>query len=183
MEKERAFNLPNLISVFRILLIGVYLYFFYGEGENARTIAGFIVLLAGFSDWLDGFIARKYNLTSKVGAALDPLADKLMSLTVLLTLVHIGVIPLWFFAGILVKELVLIAGGIWLYFKGIHETIPSNRYGKIATLFFYVAVILWIAGASQWMLQVAFGIVLLLNIIALIGYVERAVPLVEEHRG
>lgn len=176
MKKESAFNLPNLISIFRILLIGAYLYVFYGDMPNAKWYAGLIVLLAGFSDWLDGYIARKYDLTSKVGAALDPLADKLMSLTVLLTLVHIRVIPLWFFIGILAKELLLIVGGIWLYFKGKHESIPSNRYGKIATLFFYVAVILWMVKAPGIFLQLAFGIVLILNWIALTGYLRRAWP-------
>lgn len=94
--------------------------------DHARLISGIIVLIAGFSDWLDGWIARTFDMKTKVGAALDPLADKLMSLTVLLTLVQVRIIPLWFFLGLLLKEALLIAGGLWLYFRGIHESIPSQ---------------------------------------------------------
>ena len=179
LKKETAFNIPNLISIFRILLIGAYLYFFYGSMDHARLISGIIVLIAGFSDWLDGWIARTFDMKTKVGAALDPLADKLMSLTVLLTLVQVRIIPLWFFLGLLLKEALLIAGGLWLYFRGIHESIPSNRYGKLATIFFYIAIVLLILDVAPAILHLAFAIVLLLNWIALLTYIKRAYPYIQ----
>lgn len=173
-------NVPNLISLFRIVLIGIYLYFFYGKGARDRTIAMGIVLLAGLSDGLDGWIARKWNLQSKVGAALDPLADKLMSITVFLTFVHAGYIPLWFFLGILVKELVLIAGGIWLYFTGRHASIPSNLFGKAATGMFYLAIILLLFPVPALLIRLVFLLVLLLNWIALGSYLQRAWQLLQK---
>lgn len=166
-------NVPNLISIFRILLIGVYLYFFYGTGPHHRMIAIGIVLLAGVSDWLDGTIARRYQLSTRVGAALDPLADKLMSTVVFLTFVHAGWIPLWFFIGMLIKELILVFGGLWLYFSGRHAAIPSNIFGKVATGVFYLAMILLLLPVPDALIRVAFLLVLILHWLALFSYLQR----------
>lgn len=167
-------HLPNLISGFRICLIPVYLYFFYLPEGSGRWIAGWIVLLAGLSDWLDGTIARRYELTSKVGAALDPLADKLMSLTVFLTLAHVKLLPIWFFIGMLAKEAVMLLGGTVLYFRGSHQSIPSNVYGKVATILFYIAILLLLFRVPRIALTVAFGLTFALNWLALFVYVRRA---------
>lgn len=181
-QKKSWVNPPNLISIFRILLIGVYLYYFYGKGPNDRTISMGIVLLAGFSDWLDGWIARRWGLTSKVGAALDPLADKLMSTVVFLTFVHAKYIPLWFFIGMLIKELIMIAGGIWLYFSGRHASIPSNIFGKVATGVFYLAILLLLFPVPEVTVWFVFLLVLLLNWLALISYFQRTRIMLQEEK-
>ncbi|ODS49726.1 MAG: CDP-diacylglycerol--glycerol-3-phosphate 3-phosphatidyltransferase, partial [Halanaerobium sp. 4-GBenrich] len=80
-------NLPNYITLARILLIPVYLYYFI-QGNLAA--AAFFFALSAITDFVDGFIARKYNLESKVGKLLDPLADKITIISILLVLIYLN---------------------------------------------------------------------------------------------
>ena len=107
-------KIPNLISIFRLFLIPVFLLVFHSDIENRILYSGLIFLLAGISDILDGYIARKYNLTSKLGAMLDPLADKLMSFAVLISFTTVKLIPLWILIPFLIKELIMIFGAAFL---------------------------------------------------------------------
>ena len=109
-------NLPNIITIFRMILIPIFIYVFHSDIENSLLWSGLIFLVAGISDVADGYIARKYNLTSKFGAILDPLADKLMSFTVLSTYTFVGLIPVWILILLTIKELLLIIGGGTLFF-------------------------------------------------------------------
>ena len=83
-------NLPNILTTIRLLLIPVFVLVFFSYGTQGLIYGAIIFLIAGFTDVLDGHIARKFNLVTKYGIVLDPLADKLMLLTVLfLSLIHI----------------------------------------------------------------------------------------------
>lgn len=95
-------------------------------------------LIAGLTDVLDGYIARKKNLVTKWGIVLDPLADKLMLLTVLTCLTINDIIPLWIIIIVSIKELAMIIAGAILYNKDF--IIPSNIFGKMATLMFYISI-------------------------------------------
>src|SRR5690606_31769660 len=87
------------------------------------------------------YIARKYNITTKLGIVLDPIADKLMTFTILISFVTKGIIPIWILIAIGIKECMMILGGVILYlFKG-KQVLPSNKYGKVATLSFYTATL------------------------------------------
>ncbi|MGO1712087.1 MAG: CDP-alcohol phosphatidyltransferase family protein [Senegalia sp. (in: firmicutes)] len=126
-------NIPNMISVFRILLVPIYLLVFFSNLENRFILAGLIFILAGISDVLDGNIARKYNLTTKLGALLDPVADKLMLFAVLISYTVEKIIPIWILLALGVKEIVLVIGASILYlFKG-NQVLHSNKYGKVYT--------------------------------------------------
>jgi len=118
-----------------------------------------IFLLAGITDLLDGYLARKYDVVSVVGIVLDPLADKLMLLTALICLYVAAVLPLWVLAVMAVSEGLLILAGIYLYFHKTEKVIPANKFGKMATILFTLAVVLLIllpaADISQWMLLLA----------------------------
>jgi len=133
-------NIPNVLTIFRFLLIPVFIYAYFSFGENGLYYAVAVFLLAGFTDVLDGYIARKYNMITKWGKILDPTADKAMQLAVLACLCVSGIIPLWAACIILVKELLMAIGGITLYKKNI--VISSSWYGKLATVIFYFVVIL-----------------------------------------
>ena len=77
-------NIPNALTLFRFILIGVFPYLYFMEGQvNNKVWAFAVFLLAGVTDVLDGFIARRCNLITKWGKLMDPLADKLMLITVL----------------------------------------------------------------------------------------------------
>ena len=112
MKKKEWLNLPNALTMVRILLVGVYLAAFFTAPENMKALPLVIFLLAGLTDCLDGYIARKYNLITMLGKILDPIADKLLSGAVIFCMVYSGVIPWPLFAVIVVKELYM-AWGAW----------------------------------------------------------------------
>ncbi|MEY3038687.1 MAG: CDP-diacylglycerol--glycerol-3-phosphate 3-phosphatidyltransferase, partial [Pseudomonadota bacterium] len=80
-------NLPNILTLLRILLIPVFVVVYYWPSEQSRWIAAAIFAIAAFTDWLDGYLARKMNLESGFGAFLDPVADKLMVAAALVIIV------------------------------------------------------------------------------------------------
>ncbi|MBU5427339.1 CDP-diacylglycerol--glycerol-3-phosphate 3-phosphatidyltransferase [Tissierella pigra] len=163
-------NIPNMITILRILLIPVYLYFFYSSLRENILLAGIIFIIAGISDVLDGYIARKYNLTSKLGIVLDPIADKLMTFTILISFTTKGIIPPWILIAIGIKEIAMILGGAILYlFKG-KQVMPSNKYGKVATLSFYAATLSVVFKFPELLSKTLFFLTVVLNVIAFINY-------------
>lgn len=129
-------NVPNILTIFRMLLIPIVALSFYFGFPIVYPIV--IFLIAGLTDILDGYIARKYDLITKWGIVMDPLADKLMSMTMLCCLVLKNYIPFWVFFIVAVKELFMISSGVLLYKRG--TVIPSDRFGKISTLLFYISI-------------------------------------------
>jgi len=89
---------------------------------------------------LDGYIARKYNQITRLGIVLDPLADKLMLITVLVSVTLSNHIPLWIIAVVGVKELSMILGAISLYNQD-DVVIPANIFGKLSTVLSYIAIL------------------------------------------
>lgn len=163
-------NLANMITIFRILLIPVYLAFFYSSSDNNILFSGLIFIVAGISDILDGYIARKYDMTTKLGTVLDPVADKLMMFTILISFVSKGIIPTWILIALGLKEIIMILGGGVLYlFKG-KQVMPSNKYGKFSTVSFYVATLSVVFKLPEIFSRTLFFITVILNIIAFINY-------------
>lgn len=163
-------NIPNMLTILRILLIPVYLYFFYSNLENNILFAGIVFIAAGISDVLDGYIARKYDMSTKLGVMLDPIADKLMTFTILISFTTKGIIPLWILVALGIKEIMMILGGATLYlFKG-KQTVSSNKYGKIATLSFYAATLSIVFKLPEIFSTSLFFLTVLLNVIAFLNY-------------
>jgi cardiolipin synthase len=131
-------NIPNILTVFRMFLIPIFITIFFSNNTNNLLLSILIFLLAGATDVLDGYIARKYKLVTKWGTVMDPLADKLMLLTVLTCLVIKNYIPIWILIVVSIKEAALIISGTFLYKKD--TVIPANKFGKISTLLFYIAI-------------------------------------------
>lgn len=132
-------NIPNMITIIRFVLIPFFIYsFFYIP--NGNVIAAMIFILSGLSDILDGYIARHYNQITQIGILMDPLADKLMILTVLFSLWIKNIIPFFIILIVLIKEIIMILGAFILYRKK-NIAIPANKYGKATTLLFYIAII------------------------------------------
>ncbi|MBC2398944.1 CDP-diacylglycerol--glycerol-3-phosphate 3-phosphatidyltransferase [Clostridium tetanomorphum] len=131
-------NLPNILTLFRMFLIPFFILVFFSNIKNNIFYSIILFLIAGLTDVLDGYIARKKNLVTKWGIVLDPLADKLMLLTVLTCLTINDIIPLWIIIIVSIKELAMIIAGAILYNKDF--IIPSNIFGKMATLMFYISI-------------------------------------------
>lgn len=133
-------NLPNAITLVRLLLIPVFVFSFYYYGQSKYYIPLLILLIAGITDFLDGFIARRFNLVTKWGKILDPLVDKLLQISVLFVLTSAKLIPLWIIIVVFLKEFLMIIGSGVLYKKKI--VVQASWYGKVTTILFYIAIII-----------------------------------------
>jgi cardiolipin synthase len=101
--------IPNAICVFRILLVGPVVWVLL-QGEY--SIALVLIAIAGFSDGLDGFLAKRYDWRTRLGSLLDPAADKLLLVSVFLTLTYLGWAPLWLAVTVVLRDAVIVCGAI-----------------------------------------------------------------------
>lgn len=168
-------NLPNIITGFRFLLIPTFVAMFFSGLENSMMYSFLIFILAGISDILDGMIARKFNLITKLGVVMDPLADKLMLMTVLICLTISGYIHFWVPIVVGIKEGILIIGGVHLYFHGEMNVIPSDKFGKLATVMFYGAITAIVFGINELLSKVIITIAVVVTIIAFVNYFKKYV--------
>lgn len=159
-------NIPNILTSIRFFLIPIFYIVYFSSLDNRFIISIIIFLLSGITDVLDGHIARKYHTVTKWGTLLDPLADKLMLLTVLFSLSRTGVIPIWIFILILGKEGLMILGGLLLLKK--QTVIAAKFYGKAATLFFYLAIGIMVFNRSTG--TIVMYLAILLTFFAFINY-------------
>lgn len=128
-------NLPNILTLVRFLLVPVATVLVYFD----IIIPALAVYLAACAtDLLDGYIARKHNLITDEGALLDPLADKLMAIFVVAAFTVTGVLPVYILIILLAKELLMVGGGIFLYFRKI--VTPANAFGKISAFTLNTAI-------------------------------------------
>lgn len=131
-------NIPNWLSFFRLLCVGGVVAAFACD----RMVAALVIyLVASFTDILDGYLARRNHWITDLGKLLDPLADKLLQLSVLICFKGAGLIGWWPLAVVLVKELAMIAGGFFLY-KNKDRVVYANWMGKLSTFVFFGAIIL-----------------------------------------
>lgn len=135
--KENIWNVPNLLTLIRLLLVPVYWVLFM-QGHRHEALAVF--LAASVTDILDGWIARKYHLITNVGKLLDPLADKIMVISVMLSHVLRGVIPWAVLAVLAAKEITMLVGGIILLREGV--VVYAEKTGKIAQALTVSALVL-----------------------------------------
>lgn len=129
-------NIPNIITSFRFILIPFFGYFLFMQQYG---LAAFFFLLSGFSDILDGFLARKLNMITSWGKIADPVADKLMQITALVLLTMQLKIPPAIIIIVVAKEIFMGIGSILLY-KKENFVVHANWYGKLATVIFYLAI-------------------------------------------
>lgn len=157
-------NIPNMLTTIRFFLIPIFIILFYSDFTNNLLFSLIVFVIAGMTDILDGYIARKFELVTELGKLLDPLADKLMLVGVLICLTSTNLIQPWILIIIMIKEIVMVIGGIYLYLSHVQVVIPSNKYGKIATVIFYFGICLVLLeinmGFSKVILYIAVGIAL-----------------------
>jgi len=136
-EREKIWNVPNVLTMIRALLIPVYWVLFM---HDHRYIALAVFIIASLTDLADGYIARKYNLITNFGKLMDPLADKLMVLSVMLSLAIKGFVPWTPLIIILCKEGLMILGGAFMLKKGV--VVYAEKIGKYAQLLVVSALVL-----------------------------------------
>lgn len=133
-------NVANLATVSRIALIPVVIIIYYADWHYANLIAAMTFALASLTDWLDGYLARKLNLTSEFGAFLDPVADKLLVVGVLIMLVSEYPIILAATIVIIAREILVSALREWMAAQGKREQVAVAFSGKLKTTVQMVAI-------------------------------------------
>ena len=166
-------NLPNKLTMFRIILIPFFVVFLLAQpaGAASRWIALAIFIVASLTDLLDGKIARKYNLVTNVGKFMDPLADKLLVCSAMICLIQLGQIPAWIVCIIIAREFAISGYRLIAAEKG--SVIAANYWGKFKTTFQMIMVILMIADIPQLRILTAviMWIALALTVISLVVYI------------
>lgn len=132
-------NLANKLSLLRILLTPLVIILLYFPGPFVCLMAALIFIFASITDWLDGYIARKYNMVSSIGKFLDPLADKLLICSVLIMFVHLNWAPAWVVIVIVCRELLITGLRAMAIDEGI--VLAADRFGKAKTVLQIAAIL------------------------------------------
>ncbi|RDH89136.1 MAG: CDP-diacylglycerol--glycerol-3-phosphate 3-phosphatidyltransferase [endosymbiont of Seepiophila jonesi] len=177
-------NIPNLLTLLRIVLIPVFVLIFYLPVEWARIGCAAVFALAAVTDWLDGFLARRWGQVSPFGAFLDPVADKLMVAVALLLLVQSEPTP-WLAlpaAIIIGREITISALREWMAALGARAQVAVSAIGKFKTAAQMLAILLLIIQQDLWGLPIhTVGFVLLyisaiLTLWSMVIYLRAAWP-------
>jgi cardiolipin synthase (CMP-forming) len=167
-------NIPNILTAIRFVLVPVFGYYLYSE-QYLLAISLFII--GGLTDILDGYIARKFNLITSWGKLADPVADKLMQITALGLLTYQEVIPPVVLIIVIAKEVFMAIGSILLYRKE-KMVVSANWYGKLATVVFFLAIIMTIvvrmsmidSATADILVNVLVGVAVLITMFAFFMY-------------
>ncbi len=160
---------PNLFTLIRILLIPVFILFFL---QDNFYISGFIFVLSAITDFMDGYLARKYDLTTHLGKLLDPLADKLTIISILFVLIYKNILPELLAVILLSREIFILFGSGLAYMLGI-DVINPSPIGKLSIVILYSALAAYLLNISP-MDMILFYIAVPLNIISGIDYILKA---------
>jgi len=135
-------DIPNLISGIRIILVVPIVYLLLGENYKMALV---LFIVAGLSDALDGFLAKRFGWTSLLGSFLDPLADKLLLVSCFLVCVFTGLVPVWLFVLILVRDLIVAFGALAYHFmfEEFHGSPPFSS--KLNTTFQIIYLVMLIS--------------------------------------
>ncbi len=136
--RKDLLNAPNAITATRIAMIPVILAFTYYESRVNSFVAGVLFAITGATDFLDGWVARRTGTVTLVGKFLDPLADKLIVMSVLVMLVHLGRVPAWLVILILAREFTIT--GLRTMAMGEGIVIAAGQEGKHKTSFQIAAI-------------------------------------------
>ena len=136
-----VWNIPNVLTMLRIILIPVFVAVFFSTPHDRDKIAALVIFAAAsITDMFDGMLARKLNQITDFGKLFDPLADKVMVVTAMVCQALIGVFPWIAIIIVGVKELIMMLGGIFMLSKNV--VVYSNYVGKTAQVFFIASLLL-----------------------------------------
>ncbi len=181
------FNIPNLLTWLRIILIPLFVGIFYFEKSwvslpNQNLVATVLFTLAAVTDWFDGWLARKLNQTSEFGAFLDPVADKLMGAAALIVLLQLGRVDAIVALIIIGREIAISALREWMAQIGASKSVAVSLVGKIKTVSQMIAIPLLLYddplgafdphGVGTWLIYIAAA----LTLISMFYYLKMALP-------
>lgn len=182
---KNVFNVPNILTYARLLLVPVYWVAFF---HWSIWIALSVFMLASITDWLDGVIARRTNAITNIGKVLDPFADKCMQISAMISVVVVGKLHFMYAVLIVAKELFMIVSGALLYKKKV--VVYANIFGKLATvltmigfLVIYVSMGVLEPNASYILLLIGTVIMSIALICSYLAFVVYTVLTVKQLKG
>ncbi|CAM4245488.1 MULTISPECIES: CDP-diacylglycerol--glycerol-3-phosphate 3-phosphatidyltransferase [Vibrio] len=168
------FTIPNILTLIRLFLIPVFVIVFYLPFSWAPFTAAMVFWVAGFTDWLDGVLARKLGQTSRFGAFLDPVADKVMVATALLLIAeHYNTIWITVPAIIMIsREIIISALREWMAEIGKRASVAVSWIGKVKTFaqMFALWVLIW--RYDDWMIWIGFLSLFIATVLTLWSMVQ-----------
>ena len=153
VQTDRVLTVPNLLSALRLLGVPLFLWLILGPQADALAIV--VLALAGFTDWLDGYLARKWHQISRLGQLLDPVADRLYILATLVGLLLRGIVPLWFVILLVSRDVIMSMLLVVLKGRGV-TGLPVHFLGKAATFcLLYAFPLLLLGDGTGWLADTA----------------------------
>lgn len=131
-------NLPNRLTILRIGLTFVFMFFIFSKGLSSKILALLVFIAAALTDWLDGKIAKSRNLITNFGKIMDPIADKILILAAFLSFIQLQLIPAWAVIVIITRESIITSLRLFALSKGL--VIAASRGGKHKTVSGMVAI-------------------------------------------
>lgn len=179
-------NLPNRLTILRTLMIPVFLFFLLTDyaGNCSKWIAVIVFILASLTDFLDGHIARKYNLVTNFGKFMDPLADKLLVCSAMICLIEKGQLAAWIVIIIIAREFIISGFRLVAADNGI--VIAASYWGKFKTVFQMLMVIVLILNIPNSFFAVLGTVLtyiaLALTVVSLIDYIAKNKNVLKEQK-
>lgn len=167
-----AAYIPNLITVLRLLLVTPIV---VGLLTHHYPLAFWLFMVAGLTDAIDGYLARRFQWISRFGAMVDPLADKLLMVATFLTLGYLGILPLWLLTMVILRELVIVIGAVLYHLLiGEYDFIPT-RISKVNTCLQIVLIIGFMFNLSYniipgTVMKILMGLVFITSFLSLTDY-------------
>lgn len=175
-------NLPNKLTLLRVILVPVFIVFLYiGQNNTVFKILALIVFCAAsVTDALDGHIARSRNLITNFGKFMDPLADKLLVCSALICFVELGSIPAWIVIIIIAREFII--SGFRLIASDRGVVIAANKWGKAKTVSQMITIILLILDIPQIQIVTNIMIIIMtiLTVVSLVEYIVKNINVLKD---
>lgn len=175
--------LPHLLTLLRLFAAPVVVWLLV-QARYREALA--LVLLAGLTDWFDGYTARLLGVSGRLGVILDPLADKVLLVVLFLALGYVAKLPLWLVALVIGRDLVIVIGALLLrLFRNIYEFLPTI-WGKVSTFFQIVLVLLVLIHSAfpyqffWWLRNIALALCAFFTAFSGLGYVRIGIRLARQ---
>ena len=169
-----SMNLPNKLTMFRVILIPVFIIVLmagvFSEPLN-RYIGVAVFCIASFTDYLDGNIARKYNLVTNFGKFMDPLADKLLVSSALICMIELGMLPAWIVIIIISREFITTGFRLIAVENGV--VIAASWWGKIKTVMQMAMIIVVMLGINNLIGMVLIALATIFTVISGVDYIVK----------
>lgn len=175
-----SMNLPNKLTMFRVVLIPVFIVVLMSgliAEPASRYIAVVIFCVASFTDYLDGHIARKYNLVTNFGKFMDPLADKLLVSAAMICMIELGMLPAWVVIIIISREFIITGFRLIAAEGGL--VIAASWWGKIKTVTQMAMIILMLLGANKVIGTILVVLATIFTVVSGVDYIVKNISVLK----